>query len=92
MNYRVVWRSRVMQRLGTLMFLALEMGRDPTPIQQAAEELDVRLAADPANEGESRDDNERVAIAHPLSVIYEVFEAERVVLIYSAVVYPRQRA
>jgi hypothetical protein len=31
-----------------------------------------------------------VLIVHPLSATYEVFEAEKVVLIYSAVYYPRQ--
>jgi len=46
----------------------------------------------PATEGESRSGNERVLIVHPLTVIYEVFEEARVVLIYAAVYHPRMSA
>ncbi|MGL6097512.1 MAG: hypothetical protein ACRC7O_17155, partial [Fimbriiglobus sp.] len=43
------------------------------------------LSDDPTGEGESRDGNERVLIAHPLAVWFEVFELQQTVVIYDAV-------
>ncbi len=91
MNYRVVWRLRVRQKIDVFAFLLRETGRTPEPLLRALDEIELRLAASPLTEGESRDHPERVLIAHPLSVRYEVFEAAQVVLIYSGVFHPRQR-
>ena len=91
MNHRVVWRKRVRNRLGTVLFIAREQGRDTSPIQRAVREIGRRLADAPATEGESRDGSERVLIVGPLAVFFEVFAVRQTVLIYSAVSYPRQR-
>jgi hypothetical protein len=91
-SYRVVWRQRVRRRLDVLTFLAGERGGSPDQIHLAVAEIDSRLAADPLNEGESRAENERVLVVHPLSVTFEVFGTDQVVIIYEAVLYPRQRA
>jgi hypothetical protein len=91
-SYRVIWRQRVKRRLDVLTFLTGERGGSPDRITRATEEIDRRLAADPANEGESRQENERVLVVHPLCVTFEVFETSQVVLIYGAILYPRQRA
>jgi hypothetical protein len=92
MSYRVVWRERIRQSVRTFTFLAYEYGRDPDVIARAVAEIDRRLTANPNAEGESRGGPERVFIVHPLTVIFEVFEATQVVLIYAAVYYPRMRA
>jgi hypothetical protein len=88
--YRVVWRKKARQRLDVLAFLARERGDFIDRIPRAIEAIELRLALNPSVEGESRGDNERVLIENPLSVIYEVFEAEAAVLIYNATVYPRR--
>jgi hypothetical protein len=89
-NYRVVWRLRVRRTIDVLAFLMRENGGDPEPLLRAVEEIELRLSFAPLAEGESRGPSERVLIVHPLSARYEVFEAEPVVLIYSAVYYPRR--
>jgi hypothetical protein len=90
-NYRVVWRLQVRRNIDVRAFLARETGRDPDRLLRAVEEIELRLSFAPLAEGESRGASERVLIVHPLSVQYEVFESERVVLIYSAIFYPRLR-
>jgi|GEM_PF-1698403 len=91
MNYRVVIRKRVADNIHTAMFLAYELGRDGSALSHAVEEIQLRLSDNPSEQGESREGTERVIIVHPLTASYEVFEAAQVVLIYSAVYYPRQR-
>jgi hypothetical protein len=91
MSYRVVWRGRLRTVIQTVVFSALERGADADAITRAVTEIDRRLAADPTGEGESREGAERAVTVSPLTVVYEVFEAERVVLIYDAVYYPRFR-
>jgi hypothetical protein len=91
MTYRVVWRLRVRRTIDVLAFLAREQGDDSDRLLRAVEEVEFRLSAAPLDEGESRSESERVLIVHPLSVRYEVFEPDQVVLIYAAVCYPRQR-
>ncbi len=87
----VVWRLRVTQRLEVLQFLAREHGRDAHELPNAIAEINRILQISPSDAGESRDGNERVLIVHPLSVFFEVFAEAQVVLIYSAVYYPRTR-
>jgi hypothetical protein len=92
MNFRVVWRSRVADRLDLFQFLAGERGRDLTALPNAIAQINLQLSDDPSNCGESRSGAERVLIVSPLTVIYEVFEDAGVVLVYSAVYSPRMRA
>jgi hypothetical protein len=82
-NYRVVWRRSLRQRLDILGFLARERGDHTDRIQKAIDEIEGRLAFDPHTQGESRDAGERVLVVSPLTVRYEVFEDAQVVLIYS---------
>ena len=91
MNYRVVIRQSVANNIRTATFLAFELSRDGPALTRAVEEIVLALSDNPAEQGESRAGNERVIIVHPLTAIYEVFEAQQVVLVYSAVYYPRQR-
>lgn len=92
MNYRVVWRKRVSERLSVYQFLARERGRDPHALPRAIEEINLKLSDDPSGLGESRSGEERVLVVFPLSVFYEVFEEAQVVMIYAAVHYPQMRA
>ena len=92
MSRRVVWRRQIADRFVEWSFLSFEWGRDPAALAHAVAEIDRRLSADPSNEGESRDGNERVLIVHPLSVVYELFDEPGVVLIFTAVLYPGMRA
>lgn len=91
MSYRVVWRLKLRQRLDVLAFLARERGDWSERIPRAVDEIELRLALAPGEEGESRAGNERILVVDPLSVKFEVFESEQVVLIYEAVVHPGRR-
>jgi hypothetical protein len=89
MNYKVIWRKRLLAALDTLVFLAVERGGDAESVKLAAREVGRQLAQDPLGVGESRGGEERVLIVHPLTVMYEVFEKQRVVLLYKLTRYPR---
>lgn len=91
MNYRVVWPRRLENALGDAAFYAYERGRDAVALRQAAADIELALSDNPAESGESREGAERILIVNPLAVTYEVFEASKVVVIYEAVHYPRQR-
>jgi hypothetical protein len=92
MSYRIIWRERILQNVHNYTFLALERGRDPDALVRAVAEINRRLTTNPHTQGESRGSPERILIVHPLTVIFEVFEEARIVLIYAAVYYPRMRA
>ena len=91
MSYRVILRPQLAENLQVVFFLGHEHGRDVEPLREALGEIMRRLATDPGDEGESRDDNERVLIVGPLSVVFEVIEVQRIVLIHTAILYPGQR-
>ena len=85
MNYRVVWRRRSLLYLRMVQFLTMERSGDEDTVLNAADELNRQLADDPSGVGESRDGNERVLIVNPLTVLYEVFPEQSVVMIYRLV-------
>lgn len=91
MNYRVVYRRSVWNKIHALAFVASELGYDGTALTRAADDVALALSDNPAEQGESRSGNERVIIVHPLAATYEVFEEAQVVLIYSGVYYPRRQ-
>ena len=91
MSYRVIWRERVLRNLHVFGFRLLHDGWGTDELDLAVAEINSRLARDPANEGESREETERVLIVHPLSVWFEVYEDAGVVLIYEMTFYPRMR-
>lgn len=88
MSYRVVWLPKADFEIRARQFLALETGRDADVISRAAAEIERRLTDDPAEQGESRAEPERVLIVDPLTVTFEVFERAQVVLIYNVVHHP----
>lgn len=81
MNFRVIWRRLLGDRIAAAFAEAWEEGRDAEAITRAIAEIDRRLSRDPANEGESRADYERILVVAPVSVVFEVHEDERVVLV-----------
>ena len=85
MNYRVVWRARSFHLLSQLHFTLLEMDGDVAGFERAWDEIELRLTGNPAEEGESRDGDERVFIVNPLTVVFEVFPDHGTVLIYRLV-------
>lgn len=91
MTYRVVIRDSVSKGIHLATFLAYELGRDADALSRAVADVVLALSDNPAEQGESRAGSERVIIAHPFTAVYEVFEATQVVIVYSAVYYPRQR-
>lgn len=91
MNYRVVWRRRLDNALHDAAFYGYENGRDVVALRRAVTDIELALSDNPNEQGESREGTERVIIINPLSVRYEVFESQSLVLIYEAVYHPRQR-
>lgn len=85
MNYRVVWRAKSFNLLAQLHFTLLEMDGDVAGFERAWDDIELRLSGNPAEEGESREGNERVLIVNPLTVLYEVFPNQSTVLIYRLV-------
>jgi len=68
MKYRVRW-SRVAEDELTHLWLN---AADRAAINTAAHSIDVRLAADAPNEGESRSNGFRILFASPLAATYRV--------------------
>ena len=91
MSFRVVWSQRIRNSLHVFSFRLMHDRGDTDELELALAEINSRLVRDPANEGESRSEAERVLIVHPLSVTFEVFEEAGVVLIHDLVFYPRTR-
>ena len=91
MRYRVVWRQRIQNQMHTSAFLLRERGGDTKPMRDAIRSIEDAMTSNPEQVGESRGGNERVFIVAPLSVQYEVFEDDRIVLIYEATLHPRRK-
>jgi hypothetical protein len=58
---------------------------DTSAITRAVDRVDRLLQADPAAQGESRADYERVLVVEALAVTFEVFEEELTVLVLRVV-------
>jgi hypothetical protein len=82
MKYSVYWRDSALAQVRVRAFLDLEMDVHHNTVEQAVEVIDRHLSSTPDSSGESRTDSERVLIVPPLSVHYEVFDEQQVVLIY----------
>jgi hypothetical protein len=84
-QYRVVWkRSLIELKLAELILRCMDSGVDLAPIERAMIETDRRLAVDPAEQGESRSDFERVLIVPPLTITFEVHHDIELVYILDA--------
>jgi plasmid stabilization system protein ParE len=75
-TYTVRWNRRSLETVATLW---LENPAQRAEISQAAESVDQRLASRPHDQGESRDEDERIMFAQPLVVIFTIDEAAELV-------------
>jgi hypothetical protein len=81
MNYTVIWKHSTIDRLTAYYVYAREHGHDTNAITAAVSQIDALLKSDPAHQGESRQEQERILIAAPLVIDFEVFEEEEVVFV-----------
>lgn len=79
MRYTVTWKKSAADRLAEIWLTV----RDRTSVTSAAATLDALLRVDPNQHGESRGGGTRLVIVPPLAIVYEVFEADRVVEVLS---------
>ena len=75
MKYDVVWVGTAERRL-TEIWLA---SRFRSVVTQAAQAIDQELAIRPLDVGESRDFGQRILLAMPLGVIYQLHSERRIV-------------
>jgi hypothetical protein len=75
MSYTVVWVPAAEQELAQL-WMNTARRREVT---EAAREIDSRLRAAPAEEGESRAHGCRILLVPPLGVTFEIFPEDRIV-------------
>ncbi len=75
MNYAVVWVPDAERELAALWNVSQRRSA------RAAADADRRLAANGSAEGESRSNGQRVMFAWPLTVIFQVDEANHVVTV-----------
>jgi hypothetical protein len=78
MNYRVFWAPKADEQLDAILHAAV----DRKQIAAASRAIDIWLATDPTDLGESRVDNVRVAFNHPLGLEFEVLEGVKTVIVY----------
>lgn len=84
-RYRVVWRRAVTEhRIAGFMLDMMTRGESTEPLFRAMHRIDELLGSNPNDTGESRGDFERVYIEPPLSVTFEVFDDERLVVVLRA--------
>ena len=86
MTFTVVWSPEAEQALAELWIGA----SDRQAVTDAADAIDVLLRIGPLDVGESRVVNLRILTVFPLSVYYDVREADRLVAVW-AVWRVRQR-
>lgn len=78
MNYRIIWRQAALNHLARIW----TDENDREAVQQAADEIDRRLARDPYGESEPRG-RWRTTYLSPLVVFFRVDEADRTVHVLS---------
>jgi hypothetical protein len=79
MNYTVVWRREAEAQLMTLWLRAL----NKSAIAGYVEQIDRILQRDPHEQGESRNENTRLAFFRPLCVRYQIDEPAKRVYVVS---------
>jgi hypothetical protein len=79
-RYTVVWTPAAEEDLAALWLTA----PDRTAVTSAANTIDVVLANDPDQQGESRYDTVRELFVPPLGVDFDVQEPDRMVYVLSA--------
>lgn len=87
--FRVEWHQAAMDELTNLWTKADSAVRKATTA--ASHQIDKRLQIDPANEGESRSGGRRIQFFPPLTIIFEVDEANRTVTVLHVRLYGRRK-
>jgi plasmid stabilization system protein ParE len=77
-SYRVFWAPHAEQQLDAILRDQAVQRR----VAAAARHIDLSLAKNPANFGESKHDTVRIAFELPLGVHFEVLEDVRTVIVY----------
>jgi plasmid stabilization system protein ParE len=75
MNYTVLWTPLAEQELARLWTNA----PDRNAVTAAADVIDDLLGRDPLSQGEARADDTRLLFVPPLTVLFQVSEADRTV-------------
>lgn len=83
MTFPIVWLPDALDRLTDIWTDAV----DRKAVTVASNRIDLRLAGDPLNEGESRDADVRIAFEPPLQVLFRVLTTERVVQVLEVGVF-----
>ena len=79
MNYIVFWSPPALGDLLTIW----ERAADQDAIDRAVHRIDRLLAEEPEDRSESRDPGQRVLIEAPLTVVFRMDEARRMVIVVS---------
>ena len=77
MRYSVVWTSRAKNEFAEIWTNAPVQAS----ITDAANMLEIRLSNSPLTVGEPRGEGARIGVEETLQVLYEVVEADRVVVV-----------
>lgn len=76
MTFEVIWNRRALESLATIW---LDFSEQRSEISTATDQIDLLLQRNPLDEGESRGDEERILIAAPLVVNFNVEPARSIV-------------
>ena len=79
MRYTVVWRPTAERALADIWTSAA----DRQAVAEAANAIDALLRFRPLEVGESRAENTRILVVRPLSLYYDVYEADRLVAVWA---------
>ena len=79
MIYTVIWRPAAERQLASLWTKA----EDRQSITRAADDIDALLRTSPLDVGESRVSNIRILSVSPLSVYYDIHEADCLVAVWA---------
>lgn len=90
MTFRIFWLRDPLAVVADARAALEAVGADTRPLGSAMARIDDRLGRDPLAAGESREERwVRVLTEAPLTVEYEVDEAQRLVVVKSATHRPR---
>lgn len=90
MNFRVVRLQDALDPVARAQVELFEAGGDTDPLVRAMARIDELLGRDPLVQGESREPGVRIMTEAPLTVQYEVFEEEQVVVVKTSAYRPRR--
>jgi hypothetical protein len=88
MNFRVIWLRISLASVARAYGNLLAAGGDAESVTRAMARIDTLLERNPYDCGDSRSLGERILIEPPLSVRYEVHDAEQVAVVWKVVYRP----